>query len=442
MTATVYRARWVLPVSGSPIADGAVRVGRDGVIERVGPAADVPTHGARLTDLGEVALTAGLINVHAHPELTLLRGQLENEAFAPWIERVIELKYHTLGPEAIRASTWLGVAECIAAGVTCIAAPDDAGFLQEALTETGVRGRVYREVFGPVPAEAETALVGLEAKIEAMRRLASERVEIGIAPHAPYTIAPQLFSLLAEYARAEALPVTVHVAESEAEERFVRFGLGPLADRLLERGIELEAMGQSPVASLAATGILETHPLLVHCVHVDEADVLRIADTGSSIAHCPISNAKFGHGIAPLLFFLELGIGVGLGSDSVASNNRVDILEEARAAVLMQRATYRAAGVLSADECLRLATLEGARALGIADRVGSLEAGKAADMTAIRLDVPSTTPVGDPVAALIHEARGIDVVLTMVGGRVLSADGEFKTLAFGELSEALRKATT
>jgi 5-methylthioadenosine/S-adenosylhomocysteine deaminase len=175
---------------------------------------------------------------------------------------------------------------------------------------------------------------------------------------------------------------------------------------------------------------------------VDEADVLRIADTGSSVAHCPISNAKFGHGIAPLLFFLELGIGVGLGSDSVASNNRVDILEEARVAVLMQRATYRAAGVLSADECLRLATLEGARALGIADRVGSLEAGKAADMTAIRLEGPSTTPVGDPVAALIHEARGNDVVLTMVGGRVLYADGEFKTLAFGELSEALRKATT
>ncbi|MEE9155918.1 MAG: amidohydrolase family protein [Gemmatimonadota bacterium] len=442
MKPAVYRAAWVVPVAADPVRDGAVRVNGEGRIEWVGAGSRARLDGADIVDLGETALLPGLVSAHSHPELTLLRGRLETEAFPQWIERLIESKYRSLDSAALLTSTWLGIAESMANGVTCLAAPDDAGFLQEVLQQAGLRGRVYREVFGPDPAEAESALKELRLRIDSMRQDETDRVEVGIAPHALYTASPRLFRALAEYADAESLPVTIHVAESEAEERFVHDGSGPLAARLRARDIEVPATGRSPVAWLAETGILATQPLLVHCVRVDESDVLRVADSGSTIAHCPISNAKFGHGAAPLLFFLELGIPVGLGSDSVASNNRVDILEEARFASLLQRATYRAAGVLSAEETLRLATLEGARALGLEERIGSLEPGKEADLIAVRLDRPWTTPTGDPVAALVHSARGSDVTLTAVGGTVLYRDGRFETLDWDSLAEEGRRAAS
>ncbi len=417
-----------------------MRVGPDGRIEKVGLIGEVSADGARVVDLGDALILPGLVNLHAHPELTLLRGRLEDVEFAGWIERLIELKYSELTPEALRASTLLGVAEAIAAGVTCLAGSDDAGFLLEAEIETGLRGRVYREVFGPSPHQAEEALADLEAKIDAMRLQGNALVDVGIAPHAPYTVAPRLFEALAGYAVAESLPVCVHAAESEAEERFTREGRGPFAERLRARGIDVEASGLSPIAWLAESGILAARPLLVHCVRVDGSDIGRIADTGASIAHCPISNGKFGHGVAPLPDFLEAGIQVGLGTDSVVSNNRMDVLEEARFAALIQRSVRQAPELLPADELLRLATIEGAKVLGLEDRIGSLEPGKEADLIAVRLGRPHSTPTTEPVAALIHSARGSDVVLSVVGGRVLYEDGEFATVHWPALVEAAAAA--
>jgi 5-methylthioadenosine/S-adenosylhomocysteine deaminase len=431
----LYRADWVLPVSAPAVRRGAVRVDGDGRIEAVGPASEIPADGAEVVELGAAALLPGLVNVHAHPELTVLRGRLEGLDFPTWIERLIELKYRHLSPEALRVSTALGVAESIAAGVTCLAAPDDAGFLGEVMGAAGLRGRVFAEVFGPDPGRAEASLGRLRERLAETREWASALVDVGIAPHAPYTVSDALFRLLGEYALEEGLAVCIHVAESEAEERFVRQGDGPFARRLRARGIEVPARGVSPVAWLEETGILETRPLLVHCVRIDEDDVARIAAAGATVAHCPVSNARFGHGVAPLVAVLEAGIPVGLGSDSVASNDRVDLLEEARFASLVQRAGYRKAGLLTADRALRLATLDGARALGLNGRTGSLEPGKEADLMAVRLDAPHVTPSGDPTAAVVHAARGGDVCLTVVAGRVLYRDGSFKTLDWPKLRE-------
>ncbi len=228
-----------------------------------------------------------------------------------------------------------------------------------------------------------------------------------------------------------------HRLENTAtEEAFIRAGAGPFAERLQARGIEVEPSAVSPVRWLDETGILATRPLLVHCVQVDTPDIVRIADRGASIAHCPISNARFGHGVAPLPAFSESGIAVGLGSDSVASDKRVDMLEEARFAALMQRGVLRDATVLGSEELLRLATLEGARALGVDDRVGSLQAGKQADLVAVRLGAPHSIAAQDPVAVLFHSARGSDVVLTVVAGRVLYREGEFTTLDWRALADA------
>lgn len=436
----VYRGAWALPVSAPPIPRGAVRVDEAGRIESVGPVDRVSAEGADVVDLADSVILPGLVNVHAHPELSVLRGRLESPAFADWIERLVRLKYDVLSPEALRSSTWLGVAEAIAAGVTSLAATDDAGFLLEAMLEAGLRGRVYREVFGPSPERAEPTLRELSGKIDAMRELQSELVDVGIAPHAPYTVSAALFRSLADYAAAEGLPVCVHAAESAAEDEFTREGRGALAERLRARGLEVEATGRSPIAWLAETGVLGVRPLLVHCVRADADDVARIAEAGASLAHCPVSNAKFGHGVAPLLDFLEAGIAVGLGSDSVASNNRVDILEEGRFAALLQRSVHRRPALLGPGELLRLATLDGARALQLEHRVGSLEVGKDADIIAVRLGKPHTTPAADPVAALFHSARGSDVCLTVVRGRVLYSDGEFETLNWRAVAEAAEAA--
>ncbi len=433
---TVYRAAWVLPVSEPPIPNGALRVSPDGTIEAVGKRSTVAATDVPVLELGDAVILPGLVNVHAHPELTVLRGRLEGLEFTRWLDRLTELKYDVLTPESLRLSTKLGVAESIAAGVTCLAAPDDAGFLMEAMVEAGLRGRVYREVFGPDPKAASTALAELRDKVDQMRRRIDGRVDVGISPHAPYTVSQRLFAALADYATAEALPVCIHVAESAAEEEFVRQGAGPFAERLGSRGIEIETSGTSSVGWLEETGILATRPLLVHGVHVDASDVERIAGYGASIAHCPISNAWFGHGVAPLAAFREAGIAVGLGSDSVASNDRVDILEEARFAALMQRGMLRESAVLSPEELLRLATLDGARVLGLDDRIGSLQAGKRADFVAVRLGTPHSTPAGDPVATLIHSAGAGDVFLTVVDGRVLYKEGEFAALDWPALAQA------
>ena len=439
--ATVYRAAWVLPVSAPPLARGALRVDADGRIEAVGPAERVPAGDAQVIDLGDALIVPGLVNLHAHPELTLLRGSLEDLEFTRWIDKLIELKYDVLTREAIRASTWLGVAEAIAAGVTCMAAPDDAGYLLEAMVQSGLRGRVYREVFGPAPDRAVASLAEIEAKVDEMRPLGNDRVDIGISPHAPYTVSDRLFEGLADYASTSSIPVCIHGAESGAEERFVREGAGPFAERLLARGIDVKPQGMSPIAKLAEVGILAARPLLVHCVRVDASDIAAIADHGASIAHCPISNAKLGHGVAPLPDFMKAGVVVGLGSDSVASNNRVDILEEARFAALQQRSLRREAALLSPEDLLGLATLEGARALGLDDKVGTLEPGKDADFIAVNLSAPHLTPAGDPVAALFHSAVVGDVSLTVVAGQVLYRDGEFVTLDWPALTDVAQRFT-
>lgn len=425
----VLRARWVVPVDGDPIPDAAVAVGPEGTITGVGPAATVacPPGGA-IVDLGEAAICPGLVNTHAHPELTALRGAVEDLLFLDWLKELTRLKHEGMTPEESRRSTLLGVAEAIAAGVTTLAAPDDAGFLAAALVDAGLRGIVYREVFGPDPREWREAFERGRARVEETRAAATGLVRAGVSPHAPYTVSDPLMRAVAEWAAAETLPVCVHVAESEAEDQFVRNGAGDFAEYHQSRGIPVVAHGVSPVAWLERCGVLAARPLLVHCVRADDADLERVARAGGAVAHCPISNARLGHGVAPLETMLALGVSVGLGSDSAVSNNRMDLLEEARVAGLVQRAVYGTPDRFSAGELLRLATLGGAEALGWADRIGSLRPGKDADLIAVRLDGVHVRPVHDPLAALIQAARASDVEWTMVRGRTLYRSGRWTTL--------------
>ncbi len=432
-----YRARWIVPVSGPPVPNGALLVGDDGRITAVGPDAAVPAPpGAAHVELGDAALLPGLVNAHAHPELTLFRGHIEDRPFPSWIATLMRRKRALPDLDYSASARW-GCVEAVAAGITTLAATEDSGAALDALLEAGLRGVVYREVFGPDPAVAEEAAAELRRRVEAMRRRANGRVAVGVSPHAPYTVSDALYRRVAEYAREEALPVAVHIAESAEETALVTRGGGPFAEGLRRRGIAVEARAASPVRLLERLGVLRTRPLLIHCVQVDEEDVGRVADAGAGVAHCPVANARLGHGVMPLCLLLDAGVAVGLGTDSVASNNRQDLLEEARTAQIIQRATLREPAILDAASVLRLATLGGARALGLDATIGSLEPGKAADLCAVALDRPHTVPVHDPIAAIVHSTRATDVVLTVVGGRTLFRDGDFPEIDEGEIRTAV-----
>lgn len=438
---TVYRAAWVFPVASEPLRDAAVLVDTDGRIAAVGPRTAIePPEGSEVLELGEAVLLPGLVNVHAHPELALFRGSLEDVRFRDWILRLVGAKRGILEEEDFGVAARWTMAEALRAGITTMAATESSAAAVRALREAGMRGIVYREVFGPDPDCAAESMRELRTAVDQLRGQETEQVRIGISPHAPYTVSDPLFAAAAEYALEEDLPLAVHVAESSVEQELVLRGEGDFAPGLRARGISTPPRGRSTTEMLDRLGVLRARPLMIHCVNLDAEDIARVVDNGCAVAHCPVANAKLGHGVAPYPALVDAGVRVGLGTDSVGSNNRLDILEEARIASLLHRAELRSFDFLSARDLLRLCTVDGARALGMDDRIGTLEPGKDADLCAVSLTAPHTRPVHDPVAALFHAARGTDVVLTAVRGRVLYRDGRVLTLDQERLGERVEAA--
>lgn len=428
----VYVARWVLPIAGPAIAHGAVLI-RDGRIAWVGPASEAPP-GVR-TDLGSCVLMPGLVNVHAHLELTPMRGLLEDLPFRHWIQRLTQSRQAVMTPAWRLAAARAGVAEGLLAGITSFGDVSDSGASLDAMLELGVRGRVYQEVFGPDPSQCDAAIAGLRVQVDALRARASGLVSVGVSPHSPYTVSDALLVATARLAHEEGLPLTVHVAEGAAEDALVRSGSGEFADAWRARGIAVAPRGRSPIELLHRTGVLETRPLLVHAVRADEADLALVRDSGSRVAHCPASNAKLGHGIAPVVAMRSMGIVVGLGTDSVASSNRMDLFDEGRLAVLQQRARNEHPTLLPAREVLEMATRGGAQALGLDHEVGTIEAGKAADLVAFQLGGIGDAPVYGPEDALVFAAAGRRPTMVMVAGRELVRDGALIADVRGDLAQ-------
>ncbi len=408
----------MLPITAPPLEHACVAV-EDGRITWVGPASGAPT--GRDEHLGDAILMPGLVNAHTHLELTAFRGLLEDLPFREWILSLQAAKEAVMTPDDYLDAARLGVTEGLLAGVTTYADTCDSGAAVVAMHEMGVRGIMYAETFGPAPEHLDRAMAQLRAKLERARPHASPLVRLGVSPHAPYTVSDDLFRAVAAYAGAESLPMAIHIAESDAESRLVREGAGPFADGLARRGITVRPRAASPVALLDALGVLAHRPLLIHCVQTDERDVAAIARHDCAVAHCPISNAKLGHGVMPLVEMLGAGVRVALGSDSMASNNRMDLLAESRAALLAQRARARRCDILTAARALELATIGGATALGLADEIGSLTPGKSADLVAFAVP-PQLAPLYAPTDHLVH-ALSPHVLLATVAGRPLVRDG-------------------
>ena len=422
---TLYTADWVLPIATAPIRHGAVLVDA-GRIAYVGAASAVTYEpgSVRTVPLGNAALLPGLVNAHSHLELTALRGFLEGLDFRDWLRTLTLIRRELMTDAVLLDASRAGIREALRNGITCLADTTDSAAPLAAMREYGVRGIGYVEVFGPDPRQCAEAIGQLRARVHAARAHDTSRVRVGVSPHAPYTVSSALFRETAEFARADALPLAVHIAESPAEQLFVRDGTGPFADRLRARGIDVAPQARSPIALLDEAGVLAARPLLIHVIQADDQDFARIADAGASIVHCPISNAKLGHGIAPLDRMLAHGIATGLGTDSVASNDRMDLLGEARQATLLQSLRLGAPDALTAHAALALATRGGAEALGLSARIGTLEVGKDADLAAFPLDHDDAQPLFDPAVALVHVLAGkVAAVLVTVEGEELVQQG-------------------
>jgi len=442
--ALIYSAHWLLPITSPPIRDAAIAIQSDTILA-IGPRAEIADRfpDAPVSHFEDAVIMPGLVNAHSHLELTVMRGFLENEEgdFFAWLRKLTVARM-AMTADDLLVSSICGAIEAARAGITCVAdSSSSATQSMRALKEVGLRGIVYQESFGPDANLAEENVAKLRDQVREMRALETDQVRAGVSPHAPYTVSALQIELISKLAAEEKLPVMMHTAESESERVFLIEGTGPFADGLKKRGIQWQAPGISTVRYLHERGLLETKPLLAHCINVDEEDLRLIKAAGAGVAHCPKSNTKLRHGRAPFRKFLQTGINAGLGTDSVASNNNCDILEEARFATLMARLD-RDVDPIPAQEALFAATLGGARALGLDHRIGALEPDKQADIAIVGVAGVHQEPVSNPIDALIFSSSGRDVVLTVVAGKVVYRRDDGVTASEQELRNRLREVRT
>lgn len=407
----LIEARWVLPVEPWRVIDhGAVAV-RDGAVVAVGPAAELAPRVAasRVTSLPHHALLPGLVNAHAHAGMTLLRGYADDLPLMRWLqERVWPAEARWVAPDFVRDGTRLACAEMLRGGVTTFS---DMYFFPEAAIgaaqRAGIRMAAGLVVLEFATAYARDAAGYLHAGLAVRDNwLGAPNLHFTLAPHAPYTVADATFAQVATYAAQLDLRVHIHIHETRDE---------------IEQG--LAQTGERPLARLKRLGLLGPEFIGVHAVHLSDAEIALLAEHGASLVHCPVSNLKLGSGIARPADWLAAGINVGLGSDSVVSNNRHDLFAEMRMAALLAKGASGDAAAMPAQQALHAATLGGARALGLGHVTGSLETGKAADMVAVDLAGADSQPLYDPVSQLVYCAGREQVSDVWVAGERRVAAG-------------------
>lgn len=440
----ILSAAYVLPISAEPIADGAIAFEKD-KIAAVGKCGEIIEKfpEAKCENFGEAAILPGFVNAHSHLEITAMRGFLDefDADFYSWLITLTKARGEKLTDEDIKNAAVFGALEGARSGATCfgdIGRTGEAGF--EALKANGLRGVLFQETeFSPANETAEEDFAKLNEKFLKLKEKETELVKVGISPHSPYTVSRKLFEKIADYALDKNIKISVHAAESVEEQDLMLSGEGFFAEIYRNFGFKWNAPRRSSIEYLDRIGVLRAKPLLAHCVKVSEKDVERIAESDSRIAHCPKSNAKFGHGVAPLENFLDKKICVGFGSDSMASNNTCDILEEARFAALLARTRKEKARFLSAKEIIETATFGGAKALGLEAEIGTLEAGKQADFIIVSLENAAQTPVHDVYSALLFASNARDVRLTIAAGEEIYRDGASRKIDESRLKAKMKE---
>lgn len=400
----------VLTMAGGvePIPNGVVQWSGN-CLTYAGPSGGAPDGPVdEVIDGRNCVVLPGLINAHTHLAMTLFRGFADDMPLKPWLEEKVWPTEMKLTEEDVYWGTRLGTLELLRGGVTCF---NDMYHYYEAATRAAVDGGIRACPSGVLLGFLKNSGDVVARALDFADRARSEhgdRIHPMLGPHAPYTCPPELLQRVLQAAREHSLPIHIHVSETqhEVEESLAQYGV-------------------TPVQHLDRLGLLECHTLAAHCVWLQPADIETLAARKVGMAHCPGSNLKLASGFAPVPELLGAGAVVALGTDGAASNNNLDLFEEMTLAALIHKARSGDPTVVKAQEALQMATINGARALGLADLVGTLEPGKRADLALVDLSAPHLQPVHHVTSHLAYAAGASDVRMTVVEGRIVMRDGQF-----------------
>ena len=414
---TIIEARWIIPAEpyGLVLENHAIAIDK-GVIQAVLSASEISRQFSPVEHivLPQHVLIPGLINLHTHAAMALMRGLADDLPLKEWLNDHIwpaEIKH--VNEDFVLDGTNLACIEMLRGGTTCF---NDMYFFPKesakAMLASGMRGAI-----GMLTTNFPTAYANdpedYLAKGLAMRDEYRHHslLSFCFAPHAPYTVSDETLTSILTYAEQLDLPVHMRLHETEAEIKH-----------------SLENFGMRPIARLQRLGLLSPGLIGVNMIHLTEEEIELTGNQGCNVAHCPSSNLKLANGYSPVSALLRQGVNVGLGTDGAASNNRLDMFEEMRLTALLAKGQSNRADELPAYQALQMATLNGAKALGLGDRIGSLVKGKMADITAVDFSAPELSPCYDPVSHLVYSAGREHVSHVWVDGKILVKEGRLTTL--------------
>ncbi|AOV17206.1 N-ethylammeline chlorohydrolase [Acidihalobacter aeolianus] len=419
-------ARWVIPVAPEPLVHEHYAVAvRGRRIVDILPASEATRryHAEEHVNLPRHALIPGLVNAHTHAAMTLMRGLADDLPLMTWLQQHIwPAEARWVGADFVRDGTRLAIAEMLRGGTTCF---NDMYFFPEITARVavnlGMRASIGMIVVDFPSAWARNAdeyiARGLDEVMDAHK--GEGLISTCFAPHAPYTVSDAPLERIRNLSNELERPVHIHVHETQQE----------IDDHLTHHGVR-------PLARLDALGLLGPNLVAVHMTQLSDHEIALLAERGASVVHCPQSNLKLASGFAPVAHLIEAGVNVALGTDGAASNNDLDLWDEMRTAALLAKGVAGRADALPAHAALRMATLSGARALGLDEEIGSIEVGKAADLVAVDLGRLETQPIYDPVSHLVYAAGREAVSHVWIAGQSKLVERELTQLNVDELAES------
>ncbi|APV50636.1 N-ethylammeline chlorohydrolase [Betaproteobacteria bacterium GR16-43] len=417
-------AAHVVPVepAGVVLQDHAVAIDR-GRIVAVLPAADALARyeAKSVVRLDHHALIPGLVNLHCHAAMSLMRGIADDLPLMQWLQdHIWPAEGKHLSDAFVHDGSLLAAAEMLRGGITCV---NDMYLFPEAtaraLVRAGLRASLGIVAIDFPTAYAPNAATSIEKGLAVREAFRGEPLlSFTLAPHAPYTVGDETLKRIATLSEDLGAPIHMHIHETQGE-------IGP----------DVVKHGVRPLERLRKLGLVTGRLIAVHAVHLDDAEIDLLARAGSSVAHCPSSNLKLASGIARVAAMRAKGVNVGFGTDGAASNNRLDAFTEMRTAALLAKASSGDAAVVRASDALRMATLDGARAIGLDREIGSLVAGKQADIAAVELSSLETLPCYDPLSHLVYAAGREHVSHVWVGGEARLVERKLVGLDETELRE-------
>ena len=423
---TLIHPGWIVPVvpRGTVLEDYSIALTGDRISALLPREAANAIQARRVIELPDHALMPGMVNCHGHAAMALLRGFADDQPLMPWLEQHIwPAESAHMGPDFVRCGTELAIAEMIRSGTTTFT---DMYFFPDVCAATAERLGMRCQITFPVldfpTAWAQNAdeyiSKGLALRDDVKH---SELVSVGFGPHAPYTVSTDNLSKVATFAAELDMAVTIHLHETRGEVL-----------------LAVEQHGERPLDTLNRLGLIGPRTLCVHMTDLGEQDMAVLAETGAHVIHCPQSNMKLASGGCPVQGLISRGINVALGTDGAASNNDLNMFGEMQSAALLAKLLSGDATALPASQALAMATINGARALGLEERIGSLEVGKQADLIAVDLGGPETQPLYNPISQLVYACNGSQVSHCWIAGQPVMEARELTRIDLSSLGARAR----